>query len=103
MADTEPPHMAPAKMAPIRIKAESGVIPKVRGIKMAMPMAAVNPGRAPNMFPTITPAAEMNRFFRLNTPANTSIRLTFTEKLLGGYYMRKPSGKETDSSLWKTI
>ena len=36
---------------------DSGAIEKVIGIRMAIPIAAENPGRAPKMIPTTTPKA----------------------------------------------
>ena len=61
MADTEPPHMAPAKSAPIMISPASGVMEKVIGMRIAIPMAAVKPGRAPKMIPMTTPKVAMRR------------------------------------------
>ena len=72
MADTEPPHMAPAKSAPIMISPASGVMEKVIGMRIAIPMAAVKPGRAPKMIPITTPKVAMRRLNGRNTFLRTA-------------------------------
>ena len=64
--------MAPANSAPIMISPASAVMEKVIGIRMAIPIAAVNPGRAPKMIPITTPKTAMKTLNGRNTVLITS-------------------------------
>ena len=57
-----PPYEPPLWMPAIIPSAMSGDMPKVRGMRRAMPIVAVRPGMAPKMMPPITPTSIARMF-----------------------------------------
>ena len=55
IAEIDPPYIAPIYIPTSIIKPVTGSIPKVNGNKIATPIVAVKPGKAPIIIPPVTP------------------------------------------------
>ena len=85
------------------IRPASGVMEKVIGIRMAIPIAAVKPGRAPKMIPMTTPNVAMNRL----NGRKTFLRMCEIEAEIHRCYLfafldhiSNPSGNQMYRSVW---